>query len=67
MKNLQEYLYKNVIITDINGAEHSGYADFYESEYDSGYDEPSIGITPEGKKTGIEFPQSDIKSIKIID
>ena len=37
-------------------------ADLYESEYDSGYDEPIVGLT-----NGRYYIQSEIKSIEIVD
>ena len=68
MIDLEDFLFKNVIIVDSNDKTHIGYVDFYESEYDSGYDEPSIGLIPnKNSKSGIEFRQSEIKSIKLID
>lgn len=66
MESLRNFLFKTVIVEDVYGKTHKGYVDFYESEYDSGYDEESIGIlpTPESKD-GIELSRSDIKSIRL--
>jgi len=68
MNSLEKYLFKNIEVTDIYGETYNGYVDLYESQYDSGYNEPSIGIIPNKKAiSGIELKESEIKSIKIVD
>lgn len=68
MSSLEQYLFKNIKVTDIYGETYIGYVDLYESKYDSGYNEPSIGIISDKKAmSGIELKESEIKSIKIID
>lgn len=66
--DLQNYLFKNVIVTDTNGKTHKGYVDLYSSAYDNGDTEDSIGIIPtKNSKEGIELYASEIKSIKVVD
>lgn len=60
--NLYDYLFTNVRIIDTEDIEHIGYVDLYENEYDSGDDEPVIGLS-----TGIALLQSEIKSIEKLD
>lgn len=62
MIDLQETLGKKVKLIDDHDNEVIAVADFYESEYDSGYDEPIIGLT-----NGQYYLRSEIKSIEIID
>ena len=65
---LQDYLFKNVIIEDTEGKTHKGYVDLYSSAYDNDDTEESIGIIPtKNTKSGIELYASEIKSIKTID
>ena len=66
--DLQDYLFKSVIVTDINGETHKGYVDFYSSAYDNDDTEESIGIIPtKDSREGIELYASEIKSIEITD
>ena len=66
MINLRDYMYKNVIVVDIDGIKHKGYVDMYCSAYDNGDTEDSIGIIPtENSKYGIELYLSEIKSIEL--
>ena len=62
MVDLQDALGKKVKLVDNDDNEVIAVADLYESEYDSGYDEPIIGLT-----NGQFYLQSEIKSIEIID
>ena len=64
--NLENFLFKNVIMTDINGNIHKGYVGLYETPYENESNEDSIGIliNPQAE-IGIEFYQSEIKSIVI--
>ena len=52
-----------VKLIETDGTEHIGVVDFYESEYDSGYDMATIGLN----NNGILFKADEIKSIEIID
>ena len=62
MKMAESYL-KKVKIVDNNGREVIGGVDFYESEYDSGYGVPTIGI--EGDEP---FYRSDeLRSLEILE
>lgn len=61
MINLQDALGKKVKLVDRDDNEVIAVADLYESECDSGYDEPIIGLT-----NGQYYLQSEIKSIEII-
>lgn len=66
--DLQDYLFKNVIITDTEGKLHKGYVDLYSSAYDNDDTEESIGIIPtKNSRQGIELYASEIKSIEIMD
>lgn len=51
-----------VKLIEEDGTEHIGIADFYESEYDSGYGVAGIGI-----KGDLCFRADEIKSIEILD
>lgn len=62
MADLQDMLGKKVKLVDSDDNEVIAVADLYESEDDSGYDEPIIGLT-----NGKYYLQSEIKSIEIID
>ncbi|MBQ6250174.1 hypothetical protein [Ruminococcus sp.] len=62
MIDLQDVLGKKVKLVDSDDNEVIAVADLYESEDDSGYDEPIIGLT-----NGQYYLQSEIKSIEIID
>lgn len=62
MIDLQDALCKKVKLVDSDNNEVIAVADLYESEYDSGYDEPIIGLT-----NGQFYLQSEIISIEIID
>lgn len=62
MADLQDMLGKKVKLVDSDDNEVIAVADLYESEDDSGYDEPIIGLT-----NGQYYLQSEIKSIEIID
>lgn len=53
---------KKVKLVDSDDNEVIAVADLYESEDDSGYDEPIIGLT-----NGQYYLQSEIKSIEIFD
>ena len=64
---LAEYLFKKVKITDLNGNVFKGYADLYEDKEDSGYGEPSIGIILDKDGSGIEFVESEIKKIELLN
>lgn len=66
--DLQDYLFKNVIVTDTEGRMHKGYVDLYASAYDNDDTEESIGIIPtKSSMSGIELYASEIKAIEIID
>ena len=62
MIDLQDENSKKVKLVDSDDNEVIAVADLYESEDDSGYDEPIIGLT-----NGQYYLQSEIKSIEIID
>lgn len=62
MADLQDMLGKKVKLVDSDDNEVIAVTDLYESEDDSGYDEPIIGLT-----NGKYYLQSEIKSIEIID
>ncbi|MCM1023838.1 MAG: hypothetical protein NC395_07240 [Prevotella sp.] len=67
MINLEDFLYKNVVVVDTDGIEHKGYVDMYCSAYENDDTEDSIGIIPdENTKYGIALYQSEIKSIELI-
>lgn len=66
MIDLSQYLFKNVKIIDVNNETYTGFVDMYESSFDSGENEDSIGIIiNRNSKKGIELYQSEIKSIEI--
>ncbi|MCM1023839.1 MAG: hypothetical protein NC395_07245 [Prevotella sp.] len=69
MINLEDFLYKNVVVVDIYGVEHFGYVDMYCSADDDPDDpEESIGlVTDENSKLGIGLFRSEIKSISTVD
>lgn len=62
MDDLQDVIGKKVKLVDNDDNEVIAIADLYESEYDSGYNEPIIGLT-----NGQYYLRSEIKSIEIID
>lgn len=62
MVSLYDALGKKVKLVDSDDNEVVAVADLYESEYDSGYDEPIIGLT-----NGQFYLQSEIKSLDIIN
>lgn len=62
MIDLQDALGKKVKLVDSDDNEIIAVADLYETEDDSGYDEPIIGLT-----NGQYYLQSEIKSLEIID
>jgi len=62
MIDLYDALFHKVKLVDSDNNEIVAVADLYESESDSGYDEPIIGLT-----NGQYYLQSEIKSIEIID
>lgn len=62
MADLQDMLGKKVKLVDSDDNEVIAVADLYESEDDSGYDEPIIGLT-----NGQYYLQFEIKRIEIID
>lgn len=67
MIDLQDFLFKNVVVIDAEGKEHRGYVDLYSSAYDNDDTEESIGIIPNKQaKSGIELYASEIESIKEI-
>lgn len=61
--SLYKCLGHKVSITLTNEKKVEGVADFFESEWDSGCGEATIGL----KDYGTWFNQSEIKSIKVID
>ena len=63
MEDLYYYYEKRVKLKLKNGRTYDAIVNFYESDYYSGYGEPSIGIYPDS----IEFVQSEIESIEVID
>ena len=63
MEDLYYYYKKRVKLKTKDGEKYEGIIVFYESDYYSGYGEPSIGIYPDS----IEFAQSEIESIEVID
>ena len=62
MIDLYDALFHKVKLVDSDNNEIVAVADLYESESDSEYDEPIIGLT-----NGQYYLQSEIKSIEIID
>ena len=62
MIDLQDTLNKKVKLIDSDDNEVIAFSDLYESEYDSGYGEPIIGLT-----NGKYYIQSEIKSIEIVE
>ena len=62
MIDLQDTICHKVKLVDNDGNGVVAVADLYESEYDSGYDEPIVGLT-----NGRYYTQSEIKSIEIVD
>ncbi len=62
MIDLYDCLSHKVKLVDSDENEVIAIADLYESEYDSGYDEPIIGLT-----NGRYYRQSEIKSIEIVE
>lgn len=62
MIDLQDTIGKKVKLVDTDDNEAVAVADLYESEDDSGYDEPIIGLT-----NGQYYLYSEIKSIEIIE
>jgi len=65
MFDLQDFLFKNVVVVDIECKEYRGYVDMYCSDYDNDDTEESIGIIPDKEaKSGIELYASEIKYIK---
>ena len=62
MIDLYDALFHKVKLVDSDNNEIVAVADLYESESDSGYDEPIIRLT-----NGQYYLQSEIKSIEIID
>ena len=53
----------NVKLVEEDDTEHTGIADFYESEYDSGYGVAIIGL----KNEGVYYKADDLKNIEILD
>lgn len=65
---LFDYLHKNVVIVDSKGSQHTGYVHFFTQALDNEENEASIGVLPNrSSNSGIEFFESDIVSIKVID
>ncbi|MBE6864084.1 MAG: hypothetical protein E7495_05905 [Ruminococcus flavefaciens] len=62
MVSLYDALGKKVKLVDSDDNEIIAVADLYETEDDSGYDEPIIGLT-----NGQYYLQSEIKSLEIIN
>lgn len=62
MIDLYECLSHKVKLVKFDGNEVVAIADLYESEFDSGYNEPIIGLT-----NGQYYRQSEIKSIEIVE
>ncbi len=68
MINLEDFLFKHVIVTDIDGIVYKGLVDFHETPYENESDEDSIGIlTNEADKEGVELYQSEIVSIEVYE
>ncbi|SDB57571.1 hypothetical protein SAMN02910317_03005 [Ruminococcaceae bacterium FB2012] len=61
-QTLYDSFYHNVKLTDKNGDTVEGFVIFYESEYDSGYDEAAIALN-----NLVEYKESDIADIEILD
>lgn len=62
-KDLYYYFRKKVKLKEKKGRNYTGIVNFYESDYYSGYGEPSIGLVPDLR----EFALSDNESIEVID
>ena len=68
MSKLYEYEDHYVEIVDSKGVTHRGYVDGYTQALDNEENEASIDVLPHKKShNGIEFFESDIKSIRIIE
>lgn len=61
-QTLYDSFHHKVKLTDKNGDTIEGFVIFYESEYDSGYDEAAIALN-----NLAEYKESDIADIEILD
>ena len=65
MIDLQSYLFKDVILTDIDNKQWKGHVFSFHDADDNDENENSITLKIPDKKNLIEFTESEIKSIKI--
>lgn len=65
MINLQNYLFNDVILTDIDNKQWKGHVFSFHDAYDNEDNENSITLKIPDNKNLIEFTESEIKSIKI--
>lgn len=67
MSKLYEYVNHYVKIVDSNNVKHEGFVDGYTKALDNEEDEACIDVLPtKSSDSGIEFFESDIKSIEIV-
>lgn len=68
MKELEEYLFKTVMVKETNGKTHIGFVDTFTSSADNEEGEESIGILPSREaRAGIELFKSEIASIEEVE
>ncbi|MBE6846181.1 MAG: hypothetical protein E7508_10910 [Ruminococcus sp.] len=65
MINLQDYLFNDVILTDIDNKQWKGHVFSFHDADDNEDNENSITLKIPDNKNLIEFTESEIKSIKI--
>ncbi len=65
MINLQNYLFNDVILTDIDNKQWKGHVFSFHDADDNEDNENSITLKIPDNKNLIEFTESEIKSIKI--
>jgi len=65
MINLQDYLFNDVILTDIDNKQWKGHVFSFHDADDNEDNENSITLKIPDNKKLIEFTESEIKSIKI--
>lgn len=67
MSKLSEYVNHYVEIVDNNNVKHKGFVDGYTKALDNEENEASLDVLPsKSSHSGVEFFESDIKSISII-
>ncbi len=65
MIKIQDYLFHNVILTDVDNTQWKGYVFSFHDADDNDDDENSITLKIPDNKHLIEFTESEIKSIQI--